>query len=103
MNAHRKAMVSLEDFTSLFKHKMLLNNSFRPGMKNYCERYSKSIHDTSMTFKPVPRMEGPDVDLISDQLNKMTPLDKLKWRRVWRDQCLTKLSVLKREMKEQQK
>lgn len=70
-------------------------------MKNYCERYSKSIHDTSMTFKPVPRMEGPDVDLISDQLNKMTPLDKLKWRRVWRDQCLTKLSVLKREMKEQ--
>lgn len=70
-------------------------------MKNYCERYSKSIYDTSMTFKPVPRMEGPDVDLISDQLNKMTPLDKLKCRRVWRDQCLTRLSVLKREMKEQ--
>uniref|UniRef100_A0A1B6KAM3 3-hydroxyacyl-CoA dehydrogenase C-terminal domain-containing protein n=1 Tax=Graphocephala atropunctata TaxID=36148 RepID=A0A1B6KAM3_9HEMI len=69
------------------------------GMKNYCERYSKSIYSTSNTFKPIPKMEGPQVDVVSEQLNKMTPLDKLQERRAWRDQCLTRLSVLKGELK----
>ncbi|KAG8331728.1 Crystallin, lambda 1 [Homalodisca vitripennis] len=69
------------------------------GMKNYCDRYSKTIYSTSCTFKPIPKMEGPQVDVVSEQLNKMTPLDKLQDRRAWRDQCLTRLSVLKNELK----
>lgn len=69
------------------------------GMENYCERYSKSIYSTSMTFKPVPKMEGAQAKVVAEQLNKMTPLDKLAERRAWRDACLTRLSVLKKEMK----
>lgn len=68
-------------------------------MKNYCERYNKSIYATSMTLKPVPQMVGPQVEEISQQLNKMTPLDHLQERRAWRDKCLTQLSILKKQLK----
>lgn len=47
---------------------------------------------------PTPRMQGPDAESISKQLEEMCPLDKLAERRVWRDQCLTKLSQLKRNL-----
>lgn len=68
------------------------------GMLNYCERYSKTIYSTSKTYKPVPLMEGPQVLKLADAMNKLVPLDKLQERRAWRDECLTRLSVLKKEM-----
>lgn len=67
-------------------------------MKKYCETYSKSIYDTSMTFGPVPRFEGEMMEKISNELNEMCPLDKLQKRRAWRDTALMKLSVLKKDL-----
>ncbi|RZF44875.1 hypothetical protein LSTR_LSTR004500 [Laodelphax striatellus] len=68
------------------------------GMENYCQRYSKTIYSTSMSFQPVPKMEGDVMKEVSRQLNEMTPLDQLPARRAWRDNCLTQLSQLKRDL-----
>jgi len=68
------------------------------GMKKYCETYNKSIYDVSMTFGPVPKFVGEMAEKISNELNEMCPLDKLKERRAWRDTALTKLSILKKEL-----
>nr|CAD7577456.1 unnamed protein product [Timema californicum] len=69
------------------------------GMKSYCDRYSKTIHDVSMTFGPPPKFEGPVAEEIHHQLCEITPLNKLQERRAWRDDGLTKLAVLKNQMK----
>ncbi|CAL7951939.1 unnamed protein product [Xylocopa violacea] len=68
------------------------------GMKKYCETYKNSIYDVSMTFGPVPKFEGEMAEKISNELNEMCPLDKLQERRAWRDEALTKLSLLKKEL-----
>lgn len=68
------------------------------GMASYCDRYGKTIYAVSETMGPTPKMEGPVADEVAKQLNGMCPLDKLAERRAWRDACLTKLSILKREM-----
>lgn len=68
------------------------------GMKKYCETYKNSIYDTSMTFGPVPKFEGEMAEKISNELNEICPLDKLPERRAWRDEALTKLSLLKKEL-----
>ncbi|KZC05286.1 PREDICTED: lambda-crystallin homolog isoform X2 [Dufourea novaeangliae] len=68
------------------------------GMKKYCETYKNSIYDTSMTFGPTPKFEGEMAEKISNELNEMCPLNKLQERRAWRDEALTKLSVLKKEL-----
>lgn len=47
-------------------------------------------------FKPAPKFEGPLVKVIGDQLNTITPLEKIPDRRVWRDQSLIKLAQLKK-------
>lgn len=65
------------------------------GFTNYCDRYSKTIHAVSETFKPLPKFEGPLVGEMSKQLESMVPVEKLQERRNWRDMCLTKLSQLK--------
>lgn len=52
----------------------------------------------SKTFGEVPRMIGPTVEKIAKQLEEMVPLDKLAERRAWRDNCLTKLSQLKKNI-----
>ncbi|XP_022903799.2 lambda-crystallin [Onthophagus taurus] len=70
------------------------------GFKNYCERYSNTIHAVSQTFKPLPKFEGVLVGEIAEQLEKEIPLEKLQERRNWRDACLTKLSQLKKKMNE---
>lgn len=70
------------------------------GMKNYCERYSKTINAVSHTFGPIPKMEGAQADIVSKQLEEMVPIEKLPERRLWRDSCLMKLSQLKNEMNE---
>lgn len=72
------------------------------GMKKYCETYKNSIYDTSMTFGPVPKFEGEMAEKISNELNEMCPLDKLQERRAWRDEALTKLSLLKKELNKKQ-
>lgn len=51
-----------------------------------------------MTFGPVPKFVGEMAEKISNELNEMCPLDKLKERRAWRDTALTKLSILKKEL-----
>ncbi|XP_024227925.1 lambda-crystallin homolog isoform X1 [Bombus impatiens] len=68
------------------------------GMKKYCETYKNSIYDVSMTFGPVPKFEGEMAEKISNELNEMCPLEKLQERRAWRDEALTKLSLLKKEL-----
>lgn len=68
------------------------------GWINYCERYNKSIYDVSQTFGETPRMTGPTVEKIGKELDEICSLDKLPERRVWRDNCLTKLSQLKKQI-----
>lgn len=68
------------------------------GMAQYCERYANGIHAVSSTMGEVPLMKGATAEQIAAQLNEMTPLDRLAERRAWRDACLTRLSLLKREM-----
>ena len=68
------------------------------GMKKYCETYKNSMYNVSMTFGPVPKFEGEVAEKVSNELNEMCPLDKLQERRAWRDEALTKLSLLKKEL-----
>lgn len=68
------------------------------GFSNYCERYSDAIYAISKDFKPLQKIEGPLVHEIYNQLLQETPLDNLEERRNWRDLCLEKLSLLKKEM-----
>ncbi|XP_055379371.1 lambda-crystallin homolog [Condylostylus longicornis] len=68
------------------------------GMTNYFERYSKTIYAVSETMGPTPKMEGDTAINIAKQLEEMVPLNKLKDRRIYRDTCLTKLSILKKEI-----
>lgn len=47
----------------------------------------------------IPRMtQSSSAETICNQLNAMVPLDKLPERRAWRDACLTRLAMLKKEM-----
>lgn len=68
------------------------------GFVNYCERYRESMYNVSKTLQTLQKFEGPLVQEISKQLEGDIPLDKLQERRNWRDLCLTKLSLLKKEM-----
>lgn len=52
----------------------------------------------SQTFGETPRMTGAAAEEIAKQLEEMCPLDKLAERRAWRDDCLTRLSVLKKKL-----
>lgn len=52
----------------------------------------------SQTFGEIPKMEGAVSDEIAKQLEEMCSLDKLAERRVWRDNCLTQLSQLKKKI-----
>lgn len=66
------------------------------GFKNYCSRYSDSMYDVCKTFKPIPKITGSTADNIADQLEKITPIEKLPEKRIWRDLSLMKLSQLKK-------
>ncbi|KAK2715351.1 hypothetical protein QYM36_010089 [Artemia franciscana] len=72
------------------------------GMLNYCERYSKTIHDVSKTFSPVPEMSGPSAEAVHKQLSEKVPLEKLAERRQWRDKMLTALAKLKMQMRKKE-
>lgn len=69
------------------------------GMANYFERYSPTMYAVSQTMGPTPRMGGETGAEIARQLEVMVPLDKLAERRAYRDSCLTKLSMLKNDIK----
>ncbi|XP_045765097.1 lambda-crystallin homolog [Maniola jurtina] len=70
------------------------------GMKSYIERYGDTIYNVSEKFGKNPRMTtSKSADTVCQQLNEMVPLDQLQKRRAWRDACLTRLSILKKEMK----
>lgn len=69
------------------------------GMKSYIERYGDTIYKVSNTMGETPRMtQSKSADSICNQLNKLVPLDELQKRRAWRDACLTRLYILKKEM-----
>ncbi|KAL0840270.1 hypothetical protein ABMA28_015553 [Loxostege sticticalis] len=74
------------------------------GMKSYIERYGDTIYNVSNTSGPNPRMtQNKSADSICEQLNAMVPLDRLQERRAWRDACLTRLALLKKEMNKKYK
>lgn len=65
-------------------------------------RYGETIYNVSNTMGDIPRMTtSKSADTICEQLNNMVPLDRLPERRAWRDACLTRLALLKKEMNEQ--
>ncbi|XP_038210766.1 lambda-crystallin homolog [Zerene cesonia] len=69
------------------------------GMKSYIERYGETIYNVSKTSGEIPRMtQSTSANDICEQLNKLVPIEKLPERRAWRDACLTRLSILKKEM-----
>ncbi|CAB3243036.1 unnamed protein product [Arctia plantaginis] len=69
------------------------------GMKSYIERYGDTIYNVSKTMGEIPRMTASkSADTICEQLNQMVPIEKLPERRAWRDACLTRLALLKKEM-----
>lgn len=68
------------------------------GMANYLDRYSKTIFAVSETLGSPPKMEGPTAEEITKQCDAMVPLDKLAERRLYRDNCLTQLSILKNKL-----
>ncbi|XP_063361259.1 lambda-crystallin homolog [Cydia amplana] len=70
------------------------------GMANYIERYGETIYNVSNTMGPTPRMtQCPGAASICEQLNQLVPLDRLQERRAYRDAALTRLSILKKELK----
>lgn len=70
------------------------------GMEEYFEKYSKGIYDVSATMGPPPKMEGATARLITEELTRAIPVEKLEERRKWRDQRLIALSQLKKKMAE---
>ncbi len=70
------------------------------GMEEYFAKYSKGIYDVSATMGPPPKMEGATARLITEELTRAIPVEKLEERRKWRDQRLIALSQLKKKMAE---
>ena len=68
-------------------------------MLDYANKFSNVIYSVSKTMKGVPKMEGPTLMSVANQLNQMTPLDKLQEKRAWRDSCLLQLAQLKKKMR----
>lgn len=68
------------------------------GMKEYFEKYAQGIFHVASTFGPNPMMEGDVADRITRELEQMVPTQELTERRRWRDDRLTALAVLKKNM-----
>ncbi|KAJ1520744.1 hypothetical protein ONE63_003839 [Megalurothrips usitatus] len=68
------------------------------GMLNYCDRYAETIYSVSQSMGPTPRMEGEAAKNVQKELCERIPMEKLQERRQWRDACLTRLAVLKKEV-----
>ncbi|XKL59697.1 hypothetical protein PGB90_000713 [Kerria lacca] len=67
------------------------------GFSQYCSNYAESMYAVSKTFKSVPKITGRTAKIISEELEKKIPLNKLNEKRKWRDLSLIKLSQLKKK------
>jgi len=68
------------------------------GMGEYFEKYAQGIFEVSENFGPNPKFEGATAQEITEVFDKRIPEEKLQERRKWRDERLTALSVLKKQM-----
>lgn len=78
---------------------LILLNSFL-GFRSYVDRYQNTINNITGLMGAPPKMGGPLVDTIAEQLEEMCPLEDLEKRRAWRDACLTQLSQMKKKFEE---
>ncbi|PKU41431.1 hypothetical protein llap_8274 [Limosa lapponica baueri] len=71
------------------------------GISNYCERYREGMKLVLNTFGPVPEFSGEIEQKINQAMSEKIPSvpKVLDARRKWRDDCLTGLAKLKKEMK----
>ncbi|KAK3597073.1 hypothetical protein CHS0354_022079 [Potamilus streckersoni] len=68
------------------------------GIKDFCERYSKDIYTLQESFGPPIALEGGLIDKVQQEMEKIIPLDKLEERRKWRDERLSALAKLKKQL-----
>uniref|UniRef100_A0A2K6F8L0 L-gulonate 3-dehydrogenase n=2 Tax=Propithecus coquereli TaxID=379532 RepID=A0A2K6F8L0_PROCO len=73
------------------------------GMLNYCDRYVEGIKRVLKTFGPIPEFSRDTVEKANQAMCMKVPDDPehLAARRQWRDECLMRLSKLKRQMQPQ--
>ncbi|KAH7638294.1 lambda-crystallin homolog [Dermatophagoides farinae] len=100
-------VISVQDVDKVMAHGLGMRYAFMGpwetahlnanGMREYFDKYSKGIHDVSMTFGPVPQMGGPTADLIVKEMAQAIPIDRLDQRRKWRDERLVELATLKQK------
>ncbi|XP_050759210.1 lambda-crystallin homolog isoform X3 [Gymnogyps californianus] len=71
------------------------------GISNYCERYREGMRLVLNTFGPVPEFSGEIEQKISQAMSEKIPVvpKVLDARRKWRDEYLTGLAKLKKQMK----
>lgn len=69
-------------------------------MVDYMQQYGAGLERVSSTFGPTPNYSAlpPSVEEIDKQLQAMTPKDKMAEQRKWRDQRLSALAKLKRDL-----
>lgn len=65
------------------------------GMADYMARYGEGVNNVNKECQPLLLIEGKSVNDIADSMNKQVPIDKLNEKRLWRDECLTRLSGIK--------
>ncbi|XP_065494059.1 lambda-crystallin homolog isoform X1 [Caloenas nicobarica] len=71
------------------------------GISNYCERYREGMRLVLNTFGPVPEFSGEIEEKINQAISEKIPVvpEVLGARRNWRDECLTSLAKMKKQMK----
>ncbi|CAG2110918.1 unnamed protein product [Medioppia subpectinata] len=68
------------------------------GMKEYFEKYAKSMNSVCQDFGAVPSFEGKGADIITKEMHKRIPVEDLPQRRRWRDERLIALTQLKKKL-----
>ncbi|XP_062134136.1 lambda-crystallin homolog [Drosophila sulfurigaster albostrigata] len=70
------------------------------GVADYFQRFGGEIAAVSASYGPTPDMrnEGETLAEIARQCEELVPLEKLQQRRATRDEFLTRLSTLKRQL-----
>jgi len=66
------------------------------GLGSYIERYGATIKQVSATLKGPADWSLPAASSVVEQMDQLIPLDRLKERRVWRDERLMALAHLRR-------
>ncbi|XP_054163106.1 lambda-crystallin homolog [Oppia nitens] len=68
------------------------------GMKEYFEKYAKSMESVCHDFGPVPTFSGKGADIVVEEMHKRIPVEALPERRKWRNERLIALSQLKKRL-----